>query len=204
MSTKTWTLSELAEATGFEPRTIRSYIQRKILPPPTSLGKHASYTEDHRLLLVAVRYLKEVEGYTRLSDLRGVLEEMSRSQKEQLVRLAKPPAKAPAEDSALEFIQRHKHMLTSKPTFDVRGREVSPRASLFSPHARALLTTRLLLAQAERPPELDHEVWVRIPVADDVYLSVKEEPEDPTRVEHYKALVQLLREQIEGGGHDKT
>lgn len=63
MSTgKRYSLRELAELTGVEPRTIRWYIAEGLLKGPESRGPKAYYTEQHRRRIETVRQLKEVYG----------------------------------------------------------------------------------------------------------------------------------------------
>ncbi len=59
MDTRTYTLHELAEITGIEPRTIRSYITRGLLPGPLSRGRNAHYSELHLQRLLEIQALKE-------------------------------------------------------------------------------------------------------------------------------------------------
>ena len=60
MSDKTnYTLDELAAESGFEVRTIRSYIERGLLPSAQSRGRNATYLQAHleRLRVIKMRQL---------------------------------------------------------------------------------------------------------------------------------------------------
>lgn len=59
-----YSLRELAEAVGLAPRTVRSYIEKGLLPPPAGAGRAASYDEDHLLRLKAIRVMQELDGLT--------------------------------------------------------------------------------------------------------------------------------------------
>ncbi len=59
MTEREYTLDELAEITGIRPRTIRHYIQRKLLNGPNSVGRGATYGEYHRKRLEVIRTLRD-------------------------------------------------------------------------------------------------------------------------------------------------
>src|ERR1051325_7220125 len=50
----TFTISELADAAGTTPRTVRYYTAEGILPPPDARGRYATYSDEHldRLRLI--------------------------------------------------------------------------------------------------------------------------------------------------------
>lgn len=58
-----FTLSELAEASGQSPRTIRYYIAKEILNGPTTAGRGARYGREHLERLRLITALKEA-GHT--------------------------------------------------------------------------------------------------------------------------------------------
>lgn len=55
---KEWKLTELAEAAGVSPRTVRYYVQRGLLPAPPFKGPDTVYGEDHLVRLKAIRVLQ--------------------------------------------------------------------------------------------------------------------------------------------------
>ncbi len=57
------TLAELAEYSGVPARTIRYYIARGLLPPPTVGGRGASYDEEHLGRLGRIREM-QAQGLT--------------------------------------------------------------------------------------------------------------------------------------------
>lgn len=59
-----YSLRELAEAVGLAPRTVRSYIEKGLLPGPEGAGRAASYDEEHLLRLKAIRVMQELDGLT--------------------------------------------------------------------------------------------------------------------------------------------
>jgi len=52
-------LDDLARLAGTSPRTVRYYVQRGLLPPPTFRGKDSAYGEDHLVRLRVIRTLQE-------------------------------------------------------------------------------------------------------------------------------------------------
>ncbi len=54
-----FTISELAEAAGTTPRTVRYYTAEGLLPPPDSRGRFAIYSTDHLDILVLINRLKQ-------------------------------------------------------------------------------------------------------------------------------------------------
>ena len=71
MADQKYTLAELAEAAGVTGRKVRYYIAEGVLPGPVSRGRHARYTEDHRILLGEIQRL-QCEGKS-LEEIRGSL-----------------------------------------------------------------------------------------------------------------------------------
>ena len=57
-----YSLRELAQVTGVEPRTIRSYIAQGLLRGPESLGRNAYYTDHHLKRLKTITLLRETYG----------------------------------------------------------------------------------------------------------------------------------------------
>jgi len=54
-----FTISELAEAAGTTPRTVRYYTAEGLLPPPDSRGRFAIYSTEHLDILVLINRLKQ-------------------------------------------------------------------------------------------------------------------------------------------------
>ena len=80
-----YSLEDLADATGIEKRTIRSYIQQGILRGPKAQGRKAFYTSHHLARLKALRFLRQYEGRS-LDEIRASLLGMGDPQVEDLAR----------------------------------------------------------------------------------------------------------------------
>jgi DNA-binding transcriptional MerR regulator len=71
MENKTYSLTELAQASKMTTRNIRYYIKNEILPPPRAMGKKAYYDDAHLVRLVAARRLQREKRYS-LSQIRQI------------------------------------------------------------------------------------------------------------------------------------
>src|SRR5207302_2865395 len=70
-----FTISELAEAGGATPRTVRYYTAEGLLPPPDARGRFALYSEEHLDRLRLIVRLKE--AYLPLMAIRARLTALS-------------------------------------------------------------------------------------------------------------------------------
>src|SRR5436853_1990161 len=77
MEPTTYTLDELAEATGIEARTIRSYIERGLLPSAQSRGRATRYLADHMDRLRVIKMLRRAWPNLTLSDIRVRLQQLT-------------------------------------------------------------------------------------------------------------------------------
>ena len=60
------TLQDLADATGVEPRTIRSYVEKGIIPGPDSLGRGARYPRESLDRLKVLQLLRDADRDCRV------------------------------------------------------------------------------------------------------------------------------------------
>ena len=70
MSENRYSLNDLADAVGIEARTIRSYIERGLLPSAASRGRAASYSEEHLSRLEVIKSLRRARPNITLSEIR--------------------------------------------------------------------------------------------------------------------------------------
>jgi DNA-binding transcriptional MerR regulator len=75
-----YSLSDLAKATGIEPRTIRSYIERGLLSGAQARGRAATYSKEHLSRLFAISYLRRARPSISLSEIRVVLQGLNPEQ----------------------------------------------------------------------------------------------------------------------------
>lgn len=90
-----WKLTELAEAAGVSPRTVRYYVQRGLLPAPPFKGPDTVYGEDHLLRLKAIRALQ-----ARFLPLDAIQVELARLSPDELKALGDADAPPPPASAA--------------------------------------------------------------------------------------------------------
>jgi len=89
MKTKTYTIEQLAELTGYSRRTIRYYIQQGLLEPPAGRGRGGFYFDSHLQKLNEIR--TQQEKGLRLAAI------------QELGRAAREPAAAPDRDVWVKY-----------------------------------------------------------------------------------------------------
>lgn len=72
MANMDMTLKDLSDRVGIEPRTIRSYIEKGLLPAPEGAGRSAAYSERHLNRLKIIKVRKDRQGWA-LEDIRRQL-----------------------------------------------------------------------------------------------------------------------------------
>jgi len=100
----TYKLDELAKAAGTSPRTVRYYVQRGLIPPPSFRGKDSSYSREHLVRLQAIKKLQD--AYLPLDAIAAELEGKSIEQIEAIVREERTPPEP----------VHHQHMVVVTPT----------------------------------------------------------------------------------------
>lgn len=75
-----FTLQELAEATGVEPRTIRSYVEKGLVPGPESLGRGARYPRESLDRLKVLQLLRDANRGLTLDQIRLLLKRLGPSE----------------------------------------------------------------------------------------------------------------------------
>lgn len=107
-------LQELAEQTGIEQRTIRSYVERGILPGPESLGRGARYPRETLDRLRVMQLLRDANRSLTLDQVRVLLQSLSPAQLHDIasgaIRIAgvidtDAPQAAPGRGDALAYLK---------------------------------------------------------------------------------------------------
>ena len=80
MPDMSYSLNDLADAVGIEARTIRSYIERGLLPGAETRGPAASYSKEHLSRLQVIRSLRRARPNIALSEIRIVLQGLTPEQ----------------------------------------------------------------------------------------------------------------------------
>jgi DNA-binding transcriptional MerR regulator len=80
MSENSYSLNDLADAVGIEARTIRSYIERGLLPGAQARGRAASYSKEHLSILQVIKSLRRARPNIGLSEIRIVIQGLNPEQ----------------------------------------------------------------------------------------------------------------------------
>jgi DNA-binding transcriptional MerR regulator len=107
-----YTISQLAEAAGVTPRTIRYYTAEGLLPRPDARGQYALYSQDHLLRLQLIGRLKQ--AYLPLGEIKARIEHLDSQEIGLLLQEALDPP-ASGSTSAAEYLAQ------------VRARQLAPR-----------------------------------------------------------------------------
>lgn len=106
-------LEELAQRAGISARTVRYYVQRGLLPPPTFRGKDSSYGASQLLRLKVIRALQA--AFYPLETIKGLL---ASSDDAALTELLQSPPAAPSHLGEPAQPKRHSaHPRTSRAGF---------------------------------------------------------------------------------------
>ena len=182
-----YSLSDLADAVGIETRTIRSYIERGLLPGALTRGRAASYSKEHLSRLQFIKSLRRARPNIALSEIRILLQGFNPEQIHALaggsiiaaargIDESRQPAAAVA-DEACE-VPRTIDWDQSAPT--LTGAE------------RLVRLLRELSGFMSPAPTSRVEGWQRIAVTPDVELSVRAEF-DANQLAEFRDLADLLR-----------
>lgn len=190
MDAQTYSLEDLAKRSGIPGRTIRSYIERDLLPGALTQGRGAQYGPEHLNRLLAINRLRHANRDVSLDKLRVLLHQLA---PEQIEGIADGSVKigalldtdAPAgSTSALEYLASmpgpsspHDDLRFSLST--TRSRHGRPRPSKGSVGQTNLeqLLEALSRVAGSNPirGRSQSETWFRIAVTPDIELSVRGE-----------------------------
>jgi len=181
METPLYSLQRLAELTGVEARTIRSYIERDLLPGPYGLGPKAAYGREHLERLQVIRRLREADREMTLDRIRGFLAQLTPEQIAAIaagdLKLASVGLAPPQPASALSYLMSLKGQTPRAPA--------PPRAAAAPPRGRTPLEELLdvlgaALPRAHVARAVRSETWHRVPITPDVELAVRGELDPDT------------------------
>ena len=218
------TLAELAERSGVEIRTLRSWMAQGVVPGAENVGRNARYAPDALLRARAARAMREIYGMS-LAEIRQDLLTADAARLQSYAAMASPPSEAPGPvtqapppdgTSAADYLRR----LRKTGAFGA-GAASPPRAqraaafSVSHPPAASPLPapsgSRLArLAEAlerlagSRPSRRKSrgDVRVHIPLTPDLELTVRGD-HSPEEIARFEQIADLLRILLTGGAdHD--
>jgi DNA-binding transcriptional MerR regulator len=77
MDVESLSLQDLADATGIEPRTIRSYVEKGIIPGPDTLGRGASYPRESLERLQVFQLLRDANRDLSVVQIRLLMQALT-------------------------------------------------------------------------------------------------------------------------------
>jgi len=218
------TLAELAERSGVEIRTLRSWMAQGVVPGAENVGRNARYAPDALLRARAARAMREIYGMS-LAEIRQDLLTADAARLQSYAAMASPPSEAPGPvtqppppdgTSAADYLRR----LRRTGAFGAGAASPPPaqRAAAFSlpqPPAASPLppppgSSLARLAEAlerlagSRPSRRKSrgDVRVHIPITPDLELTVRGD-HSPEEIARFEQIADLLRILLTGGAdHD--
>jgi DNA-binding transcriptional MerR regulator len=179
-------LSDLADASCIEPRTIRSWVAQGLLPAPISRGAGARYPAGTIQRLLAIRTMRDLLGMS-LADIRR---ELLVASPEQVIayaeRGAQPQANTaspPEPSSALAYLGG---LRAKSAAFPAAAAPAKPQVLGFE-----ALELNLARERSEPARKARAEDWLRIPITPDTELHVRGplDAEQKTRLERCADLI---------------
>ena len=211
-----YSLPDLERNSGYKARTIRSYIEKGLLPSPSSYGRTASYGREHLLRLLALRALREDQGMT-LEEARRELLSLSPSDLEKLAEEALRTPLFGSEPASEKFVKDFAQVqgcmvvdtdddmcLEDFDEDDISEPESRPnhgwrtsRQPDETPLARALHLLEEVQGPVQHRPARS-DIVQRIEVTPDIHLEVKGELPSG-QVKLLERIADHLREALTGG-----
>jgi DNA-binding transcriptional MerR regulator len=186
MTPAPYTMADLQRESGYQARTIRSWIKAGVLPRPEGTGRGASYTEQHLERLLFIRKLRSKVDDRRmpLPDLRRIFEALTGDQVSRVASGEEPLEVADVSPWAPSLWSEH----ADPPPASMR-----PRTTVNAPAAVPVHE------ESPRPyGRAEAEPHTTIEVADGVELRMR--GDDPERVAWLAKLARRVREWIREGG----
>jgi DNA-binding transcriptional MerR regulator len=176
-------LNELAEASKIEPRTIRSYIEKGLLPNAETKGRGATYSAEHLDRLKVIQFLRRARPGDTLNDIRLHLQKLS---PQQITALAAGSISAGVFDSTSEADEKEEDHED-----DVREVVQSPPSEQLTEIQRLVVALKKMGGHAQG--SVRAESWHKIAVTEDIELSVRAEF-GPDQLAVFKELALILRD----------
>jgi len=183
-----FSLTDLTRLTGIAPRTIRSYIEKGLLPGADSRGPKSHYTDNHLRRLQVITRLRNARRETTLEELRLLLQQLS------------PVTIAGIADGTIQIgalIDVKDSTLKPLDT-PVAKTDVQARWSQGNRLVELVHVLRPLTRHTSLPPKSKRKGWCRIEITPDVELHVSSRLSDDT-LATFEELCDQLREALNTG-----
>ena len=197
MGLEAYSLQELADATGIEPRTIRSYVERGLVSGPEVRGRHSAYSREVLDRLRVLNLLRDARRDISLDQIRRLLAQLSpaqvRGMAEGTIRIggivgAAEPGWTDSSGSAMESLRRIRESTGTRsmqPASVAAGKASAERVGSMAmrPDDGADLTPLDRLASAlasvsasgAGTRSVRSETWHRVAITPDIELSIRGE-----------------------------
>jgi len=190
------TLSELAVETGIEPRTIRSYIERGLLPGAQSRGRGATYSQEHLARLRLIQAVRRARPTITLGELRIHLQQLTPAQIQgiaggSVTATTDSPGQAAVEQVDNEGIASDDESPRITDWGDAAAKLTGPERLVRLLRDASQFAPRALASRVER--------WHRIVVTADIELNVRAEFSSE-QVLAFQELADLLRHLLQNPG----
>jgi DNA-binding transcriptional MerR regulator len=192
MSANNYSLNDLADAAGIEARTIRSYIERGLLPGPQARGRAASYSKEHLSRLQVIRSLRRARPNIGLSEIRIVLQGLNPEQIHGLARGSITTATRAIDESIRREGVDSQDIAADDDGEIPRTVDWKQSAAKLTGSERLVCLLREVSGFTPPAPTSKMEGWQRIAVTPDVELSVRAEF-DANQLAAFRELADLLR-----------
>jgi DNA-binding transcriptional MerR regulator len=179
------TLADLAAASGLQPRTIRSWVTRGVLPGPLTRGPAARYPAEAIERLLAIRAMRDLVGMPLAAIRQELLVAAPAQVAEWAAKAAglapetrEPPTqmsapRAPQPEAALEYLRGLRARATA-PLPSVSACTQTPSTTTPSLRGFDALEDRLTAGRPFRASRKARaEEWLRFPISPDVELHVR-------------------------------
>ncbi|HYE63275.1 MAG TPA: helix-turn-helix domain-containing protein [Phycisphaerales bacterium] len=210
MGEQTFSLTALSELAGIEPRTIRSYIEKGLLPGPTSLGRSASYSQDHLDRLSVITLLRDAHRDISLEQIRALLAHLSQQQIRAIaageVRIGAvidPQSLKSPSTSALDYLKTIRSP-PSAPTHLARAMRAPPPEPTSLPPLDRLVDTLRALSGSQPTRPVKGEVWHRVQITPDIELSIRGPLSEEQLATVHRLGDQLRQLLTKGPSHDRS
>lgn len=191
MSNGSYSLAELAEVTGLEERTIRSYIERGLLAGANARGRAASYSDEHLARLNIIMSLRRARPNIGLSEIRVFLQNLS---PDQIKRFAggEITATSRVTDTLIRTEDPESGTASTEGIEMPRTTDWARSAARLTGVERLVCILREVSGQKALGSTSKVEGWQRIAVTPDIELSVRA-GFDESLVAAFRELADLLR-----------
>ena len=192
MSENRYSLNDLADTVGIEARTIRSYIERGLLPGAEARGRAASYSDEHLSRLEVIKSLRRARPNITLGEIRIFLEGLN---PERLHALAGGSiiASAHAIDESRQSDDADPHDIVAEDDDGIPMMINWDRsAAKLTGAERLVQLLREVSGVRSSAPVSKVEGWQRIAVTPDVEFSVRAEF-DANQLVAFRELADLIR-----------